>query len=704
MVTLPKNWLDRRLDYQLPMLRGTDVRVVQLRLRALGFVPADAADGLFGPTTRNAVRAFQEQQGLVADGVVDEATMTRLMLGPMAGAAEAPTPFVPQALTAPVPATPPPAPPPPILTQVLDRVHAAAHPPAVLRADWLPPAKAERIVCHWTGGNHRASSEDREHYHFLVQGDGEVVRGRHPVNANDDARDGVYAAHTRGKNTRSIGVAVCCMFDAKERPFVAGRFPMTEVQWRRMAEVVAQLCQRYRIAVTPETVLAHGEVEPILGVKQRAKWDPLVLPWASDLERREVGERFRRQVLASIGAAEQPERLRRLRATVAGQRVRDAASFDCALWLEVGALVDDLGWRLIEHDTTSLTLVAPGDRTLYLDFAYAPDDTTEHGTPIARDALLAQGFVRARDLAEQLGLGLDIAEDGSHLDLTGQLAPTIVREGVHYRAVTIGRGDTLAAIAARVAGEPGRWRQILAPDGQPFDEARARSLEVGWRVLVPVDAPAGSPAVASALARSDGLEGLAVALAELAPPWLRSHARQAVPVLVGACLAHDVIQPAHIAYVLATAEHETNFGRLMEEKWVNSPEQRRYEGRFGNAAPGDGKRYRGRGYVQITFRANYEKFRSVLDGVDLVTVPERAAEPDLAARIAVVGMRDGMFTRHKLADHLNELDGDFVTARRIINDDIDRTDAWDETGTPRGQRIAARARAFTAVLAQHLAS
>ncbi len=159
---------------------------------------------------------------------------------------------------------------------------------------WMPQADMKRIICHWTAGAYEASNADILHYHILVEGDGTLVRGTCSIPDNESTRDGVYAAHTLGTNTGSIGVAVCCMADATRSD--PGRFPMTERQWLRMAEVAAELCKRYRIEVTPTTVLGHGEVERNLGIKQRGKWDPMMLPWEPDLPAKEVGDRFRRLV------------------------------------------------------------------------------------------------------------------------------------------------------------------------------------------------------------------------------------------------------------------------------------------------------------------------------------------------------------------------------------------------------------------------
>ena len=66
-----------------------------------------------------------------------------------------------------------------------------------------------------------------------------------------------------------------------------------------------------------------------------------------------------------------------------------------------------------------------------------------------------------------------------------------------------------------------------------------------------------------------------------------------------------------------------------------------YGGRYGNTEPGDGYKYRGRGLIGITFKGNYEKYGKIL-GVDLVGNPDLANDPLIAAKIAVLMMRDGM--------------------------------------------------------------
>ena len=168
-------------------------------------------------------------------------------------------------------------------------------------------SRIERIICHWTGGGGRANDKDREHYHRLVEYDGNIVKGREEIEDNIVTSDGDYARHTLNLNTGSIGVACCGMRGAKESPFVPGPSPITEKQWRTFCILVADLCREYAIPVTPETVLTHAEVEHTLGVKQRGKWDFTRLPFRPDLRgSKAVGDYMRQLVTEALGMFDPP--------------------------------------------------------------------------------------------------------------------------------------------------------------------------------------------------------------------------------------------------------------------------------------------------------------------------------------------------------------------------------------------------------------
>jgi N-acetylmuramoyl-L-alanine amidase len=69
---------DRILYIRYPLMRGDDVSALQARLNALGF-DAGREDGIFGPDTDHAVRAFQREYGIAEDGMFGPASLAALI-------------------------------------------------------------------------------------------------------------------------------------------------------------------------------------------------------------------------------------------------------------------------------------------------------------------------------------------------------------------------------------------------------------------------------------------------------------------------------------------------------------------------------------------------------------------------------------------------------------------------------------------------
>ncbi len=131
--------------------------------------------------------------------------------------------------------------------------------------------------------------------------------------------------------------------------------------------------------------------------------------------------------------------------------------------------------------------------------------------------------------------------------------------------------------------------------------------------------------------------------------------------------------PRWLAYMLATAWHETGFTLMPirergsgdgpdADKWDDYLQQYDTRTDLGNTPEkdGDGVLFAGRGYVQITGRNNYRRFGIEGD-------PEKALEPPFAAHIMIEGMTKGIFTGKKLSDYFSKTKDDAVNARRIIN-------------------------------------
>jgi hypothetical protein len=162
----------------------------------------------------------------------------------------------------------------------------------------------------------------------------------------------------------------------------------------------------------------------------------------------------------------------------------------------------------------------------------------------------------------------------------------------------------------------------------------------------------------------------------------------------------------HAAYMLATAYHETAFTmhpvretlaasddqaiRILDSAfargrlpWVRTPYWRK---------DADGKSWLGRGYVQLTHKANYEKAKAKT-GIDFTGNPDLAMVPQHAAAILIRGMEEGWFTGRALDDYLDGVDEadsedlrEYRNARVIIN------------GTDKAANIAGHAVKFEAAL------
>ncbi len=156
---------------------------------------------------------------------------------------------------------------------------------------------------------------------------------------------------------------------------------------------------------------------------------------------------------------------------------------------------------------------------------------------------------------------------------------------------------------------------------------------------------------------------------------------------------------AYTSYALATAYLETaHTMQPINEMGGDAYFFRRYDmagsrpdiaRQLGNTQAGDGARFHGRGYPQMTGRRNYLR-ASVELGVDLIAHPELALRPGIAAQVMRRGMTEGWFTGKKFSDYLPAAGPatrtEFVAARSIIN------------GHDRADEIAAAAIQFQGAL------
>lgn len=156
-----------------------------------------------------------------------------------------------------------------------------------------------------------------------------------------------------------------------------------------------------------------------------------------------------------------------------------------------------------------------------------------------------------------------------------------------------------------------------------------------------------------------------------------------------------LLQMNQWAYVFATVFHETAATfEPIRERGNSAYFIRLYDvtgsrpnlaKKNGNTSPGDGVKYIGRGYVQITWKNNYMTYSKIL-GEDLVNKPDLALVPKYAFKILVDGFINGRFTGKKISDYINKDSTNYIEARRCIN------------GTDKAKLIADYAKIFENIL------
>jgi putative chitinase len=146
-----------------------------------------------------------------------------------------------------------------------------------------------------------------------------------------------------------------------------------------------------------------------------------------------------------------------------------------------------------------------------------------------------------------------------------------------------------------------------------------------------------------------------------------------LPALNQTMQVYTISNRLRAAAFLGQLAHESGEFRFMEELWGPTAQQMRYEPqsslatRLGNTRPGDGKRYKGRGPIQITGHANYKRYGELL-GLDVVSKPELVATPGVGLSAA------GLFWRTNGLNALAELQ-DYREITRRINGGYN---GWEE--------------------------
>ena len=139
--------------------------------------------------------------------------------------------------------------------------------------------------------------------------------------------------------------------------------------------------------------------------------------------------------------------------------------------------------------------------------------------------------------------------------------------------------------------------------------------------------------------------------------------------IIAAMCDHECVHdPRHVAYILGTVHHECRFKSIKEIRAKAGTPVWRMQEKYWHAG------YYGRGFCQLTWKKNYEKFSPVV-GFDLVKNPDAVLRPDIGAMILVYGMKNGSFTANGLTSTnrlskyfpLNPGNDQWEAARKIVN-------------------------------------
>lgn len=154
---------------------------------------------------------------------------------------------------------------------------------------------------------------------------------------------------------------------------------------------------------------------------------------------------------------------------------------------------------------------------------------------------------------------------------------------------------------------------------------------------------------------------------------------------------YGITTKLRIAHFLAQIAHESDHFRTLTEYASGQA----YEGRrdLGNIYRGDGRRYRGRGVIQLTGRFNYRKYGKLL-GLDLENNPEMAADPEVSLRTAAEFWKQNNLNKLADADNvraitkringgyngLNDRTNKLIRAKRFLKYVADTTNPMSEPG------------------------
>lgn len=223
------------------------------------------------------------------------------------------------------------------------------------------------------------------------------------------------------------------------------------------------------------------------------------------------------------------------------------------------------------------------------------------------------------------------------------------------RAATIA---TAAPVSDMVSQLPVTIPEVVAQPTAAFDQDLAITAEI----VPPVSAPA--PQAEAPHHHHESAVPLEAVItpevvAEMLPTAPSANIATNTPLVLDALTEEGIGDPQMALFALSTIRPETpTFAPIPEYASGKAYEWRED---LGNTERGDGERFKGRGFVQLTGRGNYEDMSAAL-GIDLVSNPDLALEPEVAAKILAVFLEERESRIRKALDA-----GNMRAARRVVN-------------------------------------
>lgn len=133
----------------------------------------------------------------------------------------------------------------------------------------------DRVYLHWTAGRYDEAYND---YHLCIDGDGKVY-----ITCSSFVD---RLSHTWRRNSRSLGVALCCAYGAEANEGYnsnLGKYPPTKKQIETLSKLVQVICDNVGLDITPDTVKTHCEIATIDGYgpysgDPQTRWDLWYIP------------------------------------------------------------------------------------------------------------------------------------------------------------------------------------------------------------------------------------------------------------------------------------------------------------------------------------------------------------------------------------------------------------------------------------------